>query len=371
MVVNSSIQADRDFLRDVLRRGQVLQELQEKDLPREALAQRLDVSSATCYRYTNWLSDQGMMTDSDDVVALTPLGEAIAVEVATFDDAIKRAIGSDDGEWDPLREVTNLVPGLHALSQRPLDRRDLEERLGVSKTTGYRLTRSLEDRGLVERVTGRYALTPEGSSVLEAVSEFETNVRLAIQLGPVLPVLRDSATSVGLDAFADATVTTIQGYVHSPQNRFLELLDDTETIRGLTVSDIAPFYLGEIQQRIEHGLELEHIMRPEFAAQQLAEYPNRAIEVCDSDNVTVYLHDDLWYSMAIFDDRIGIGVRDPDTSALQAFVDTGSREAREWAEDIYATYRAEATLMPRFDAVSLKETIETGLLTEPDRVEGR
>lgn len=370
MIMRSTPRADRDFLRDVLRRGQVLEELREEDLHREALAKRLDVSSATSYRYTNWLSDQGMLTDSDEEVALTPLGETIAAEVVTFNGAIRRSLESDDGERDILVEVTNLAPGLQALLQRPLDRRDLEERLGVSKTTGYRLTRSLEDRGLVERLTGRYALTPEGSSVLEAVSEFETNVRLAVQLGPVLPVLRDAA-SVGLDAFADATVTTIQGYVHSPQSRFLELLAETETLRGLTVSDIAPFYLGEIQRRIEHGLELEHIMRPEFAAQQLAEYPDRAIEVCDSDNVTVYLHADLWYSLAIFDDRIGIGVRDPDTSALKAFVDTGSREARAWAEDVYVAYRAKATPMPRFDAISLKETIETGLLTEPDRVEGR
>lgn len=371
MGVSSTLRADREFLRDVLNRGPVLEELQDEDLPRQALAQRLDVSSATCYRYTNWLSDHGMVTDAGDVVALTSLGEAIAAEVATFNDAIRRALGSDDGNWDVLVDVTNLAPSLQALSQRALDRRDLEERLGVSKTTGYRLTRSLEDRDLVERVSGTYSLTPEGSSVLDIVSEFETNVRLAVQLGPVLPVLRDSDTAVALDAFAGATVTTIQGYVHSPQNRFLELLADTETLRGLTVSDIAPFYLGEVQQRIEHGLELEHIMRPEFAAQQLAEYPDRAIEVCDSDNVTVYLHGDLWYSLAIFDERIGIGVRDPETSALRAFVDTGSREARAWAEAVYAAYRAEATRLPRFDAISLKETVEAGLLTEADQIEGR
>ena len=181
--MSTTLQADRDFLLDVLRRGPVLQTLQTTDRDREELARRLDISSATCYRYTNWLDERGMLEDADEVVSLTPLGETIAAELTSFDDAIRRYLEVGDGDWEVLAEVTKLAPGLHALSHRSLDRRDLEERIGVSKTTGYRLTRSLEKRGLVERVESAYALTTDGSAILNAVgsSTFSSSCRSSLR----------------------------------------------------------------------------------------------------------------------------------------------------------------------------------------------
>lgn len=346
---------DREFLLDLLGHGPVLLAIRDEPRSRDELERQLEVSTATGYRYASWLDEQGLLTTDEELLELTPLGGAVASAVAAFDEGLADAL--DDPDSDRMVEVTKLVPGLQALANRPLDRRDLEERIGVSKTTGYRMTRSLEDRGLVERSGRPYVLNPAGREVLHAVTTFEETVRLAFRLGPVLAPLRGSAVTVSLDAFADATVTTVKGYVHGPVNRFLALLDGTTTLKGLAVSRIAPFYLGEIQERLAEGMVFEHILRPEFVAQQLAEFPDRAIEVCDSDNVTVYVHDDLWYSLVLFDDRIGIGVSDAEDGTLQAFVDTDSAPAREWAEAVYERYRTEAVRLQRFDPISLQEAL--------------
>jgi predicted transcriptional regulator len=366
MSIHNTLRADRDLLMDLLDHSQLLTELQGEPLAREELERLLDISNATCYRYTNRLSEMGMVAESGAEVALTPLGDTIAAEITTFEETVRQTLQAADEDRDLLVEITRLAPSLQALSRRPLDRRDLEERIDVSKSTSYRITRSLEERGLIEKSDRSYALTPDGMAILDAVSGFEANVRLAIRLGPVLAVLRDTDTTVDLDAFADATVTTIKGYVHSPQNRFLELLEETETLRGVAPNDVAPFYIDDIQQPLVDGLSLDAILRPEFVAQQLAEYPDRAIEVCNSDNVTIYIHDGLWYSLVLFDDRIGIGVRDSDTGTLRAFVDTDSPAARTWAEAVYTSYKTEAVRMQRFDPISLQQAMGDGSLTDTE-----
>lgn len=348
---------DSTILMDVLRHSGVLTALRGKGLPREALERTLDVSSATCYRYTNRLRELDMLEESGDEITLTPLGETIANEVATFERTAAAALQSDV-DREVFVEVMRRSPTLEALSRRPLDRRELEGRLDVSNKTAYRTTRSLEDRQLIEKSGGTYAITPTGTTVLGAVSTFETNVRTAVRLGPVLKALRESDPLVGLEAFADATVTTSHGYTHSPQSRFLELVEETGTLRGLHPPDIVPFYLGDVQQRLADGMEFENILRPEFAAYQLAEFPDRAIETCNRPNVSVLLHDDLWYSLVLFDSRIGIGVPEADAGTVRAFVDTDSPAARKWAETVYASYRAEAALLPRFDPITLERVIE-------------
>lgn len=357
-------EADSDLLMDVLRHSELLTELQDDGLTRTELQRRLDVSRATCYRYTNRLGELDMVSDSGEEITLTPLGETIVDEVTTFETSVTRTLQPGDEDGDLFVEVVRLSPGLQVLSRRPLDRREIEARLDVSTKTGYRITRSLEDRDLIEKSDGTYAITPAGETILEAVSTFEANVRTAVRLGPVLEAIRESGPSVDLGTFADATVTTIHGYTHNPQSRFLELVDETDTFRGVNSPDLLPFYLGDIQQRLVDGMEFENILRPEFVAEQLAEYPDRALEMCNRPNVSVYLHDDLSYTLVLFTDRIGIGVPDPDTWTVRTFVDTGSPAARSWAEAVYESYRDEAVLLPRYDPITFQRAIEEESLGE-------
>lgn len=349
---------ETDLLIDVVGHAAVLTELRGEALSREALERRLDVSTSTCYRYTNQLDELDVIAESGSDIHLTTLGETITEEVMTFKTGVERTLRPGDDSQDVYVELLRLAPGLQALSRRPLDRRELEARLGVSNSTGYRMTRSLEDLALIEKAKGRYEITPRGTAVLEAVSQFEANVQTALRLGPVLGALREADPSVDLDAFADATVTTIHGLTHSPQNRFLNLLGASDTMRGVDTASIAAGYLADVQQHIREGMDIEEILEPEIAADGLAEYTEEAIETCRSNNVSLFLHDDLWYSLAIFDERIGVGVLDTESGVCRSFVDTDSAAARRWACDVYDSYKTQAVHLPKFDPFTLRQVVE-------------
>lgn len=348
---------DSDLLMTVLRHSAMFRELLGESLTREELGRRLDVSRSTCYRYTNRLGELDMVAESGEDVTLTAVGETIATEVVTFEETVTQTLHPADGE-EVFVDILRHSPGLQALSRRPLDRREVEDRLGVSDTTGYRITRSLEDRELIEKTDGRYAITSLGEAILGAVSAFESSVRTATGIGPVLPALRESGPSVGLEAFTGATVTTTDGYTFSPQNRHLELLEETDGVRGFNIESVVPSYLGDVQQLVEDGLEAEIIKQPETAAEMLAEFPHRAMKACNNSNVSVYLHDDITYSLSIFDDRIAIGALDADTGTCHTHVDTDATAARAWAEAVYESYKEDAVHLQRFEPFTLQEVVE-------------
>jgi predicted transcriptional regulator len=355
----TTLSTDPDRLVDVVRRLPMLEALRRGPLRREELERRLDVSSTTCYRYTNWLADGGLVEESSEGFALTRLGEVITEETARFETTVTRALGLAESDRDLLLDVIRYAPGLDALATGPRDRRDLERRLDVSRTTSYRFTRSFEEMGVVEKSGGKYALTPAGESVAMAVSALETTARTAFRLEPVLDAVSGTTPAFDLGAFADATVTTTEsGDAHSPVNRCIKLLQGTGSLRAVDMNSIAPLYLGDLVQLVVEGMETENVQTPEAIANILAEHPDKCIEACERGNVTVYLHDDLPYSLVILDNRIGIGVRDRDARTLRTFVDTDSPGAREWAEAVFESYRANAVEMDGFSPWTFRRAME-------------
>lgn len=89
-------------------------------------------------------------------------------------------------------------------------------------------------------------------------------------------------------------------------------------------------------------------------------YPEKCVEVCVSGNLDIWLHDALPFGLAIFDDRIGVAVADPESGALRSFVDTDDPAAREWAETIFEAFREEAVYLEEFTKRGLREALATG-----------
>lgn len=262
---------------------------------------------------------------------------------------------------DGFLELLRRAPMLEALRDRPLDRRELEARLGISRATSHRFTRWLGDRGLIERIDGEFQLTELGRTVTAAVTGFKTDVATAVHLAPVLEALSGSENPVPLAAFGDAVITTPDsGDPYAPMTRYLSLVGRTTTLRGFDTWAIAPTYMGEIQEHILDGMETELIDPRPIVEDGLDNYPERCVEVCVSGNLTIRLHDSLPFGLAIFDDRVGIAVRDPETGALRAFVDTDSPAAREWAEAVYAGYEAESVHLETFTKKGLREALAAG-----------
>ena len=267
---------------------------------------------------------------------------------------------SADRPTDPdgYIELLRRVPMLEALRDGPLDRRTLEDRLDISRATSHRFTRWLGDRGLIERRDGEFRLTDLGRAVTETTAGFKADVGTAFLLAPAVAASDGTAPPIPIAAFADAVVTTPdRGDPYAPMLHYASLVRETTSLRGFDTWTIAPTYMDEIQERILDGMRTELVDPVSVVEDVMDRYPERCVEVCVSGNLTIRLHESLPFGLALFDDRIGLAVRDPDTGALRAFVETDSPEACEWAEAAYGAYRAESVVLETFTKRGLREAL--------------
>lgn len=134
--------AEPDLFAGLIRRAPVLDSLRDGPMDRKALERGLDVSTATSYRRTGWLAKRGLIEERDGEFALTALGAEVDGQVTDLRDAVTGAPGEVESTPERLAELLGYGPTLAALREGPLDRRTLQERLEVSRSTCHRHTRA-------------------------------------------------------------------------------------------------------------------------------------------------------------------------------------------------------------------------------------
>ena len=244
-------------------------------------------------------------------------------------------------DTERLVELIRRAPVLAALqASGPMDRRDLEAHLDVSKSTVHRLTRSLREHGLVERETGAFVLTPLGRTCAREVASFTATVETAWELAPVLAAADAHDVAFEAAAFADATVTTAApGNPYRPVERFMSLVDATDELRGLDPAIINPLHIDALHERIVGGMTTEVVFPTSVVAELLETNPERAERTFASGNFSILVHDDLPFGLTLCAERVGVGSYDDDTGLLRTYADTDAPAAREWAEAVYDDYR--------------------------------
>lgn len=256
-------------------------------------------------------------------------------------------------------EVVKRAPMLSALREGPMERRTLEQRLGVSKSTAHRNTSALTERGLVERSEGKFELTAFGAAIADVVATFEADVQSTVRLAPLFEVVAGIQPRCPVEAFANATVTsTDSGDPFAPLARFVSLVQDTETVRMFDSYAVAPTYMDEIHGRVLDGLVTDVVERPDVALDVMENYPQKCVELCASEYLSMRIHDGLPFGLVILDSRVGVGIRDPDTGAPRAFVDTDAPAGKQWAETLFDSYWNEATQLEHFHPTALREAID-------------
>ncbi|MFC4542086.1 helix-turn-helix transcriptional regulator [Halosolutus amylolyticus] len=246
-------------------------------------------------------------------------------------------------DTDLLGDIVRHGPVLETLLEEPLDRREIEARLDVSQATSHRYTQWLDEQGFVEKVDGRFELTWRGEVIAEEVLRFETNVRTAHRLTPLLDVICDDHREFVVEPFADATITVAERDTpYSPVERFVSLVDESESFRGFNTTHMAPLVLGEFHRQIFEETDTEIIYLPHTVEKLLESYPERAREAIDRGHLALRTRDELPYGLAIFDECVGIGGYDESTGLMQVIVDTDAPIACEWATRVYASVRADS-----------------------------
>jgi hypothetical protein len=237
---------------------------------------------------------------------------------------------------DRLVDYARHAPLLEALFvEGPLDRRDLEAVLDVSRATSHRFTRWLDEEGLARRVDGRFELTGKGQVVAEELLRVERNLVAADALAPLLDVVCEDHQELVVDPFVDATLTeATPADPYAPVGRLLALLRDSETFRGFNATHVVPPSLDP-DGTLFADVDAELVVTP-AVARTLGERDGAG------DRFVLRTREALPYGLAIFDDRVAIGGYDDETGTLRVLADTDSALARGWAERVWRLFREDS-----------------------------
>jgi predicted transcriptional regulator len=280
--------------------------------------------------------------------------ESLFEELVQQSLALRRDTAAEDGDAERLdtgrlldvvkhRELLELLVG------GPLDRRDIQERLGVSRATSHRFTRWLEENRLAARTDGVWALTGRGEVVAEETLRFERKLRAAERLEPLLECICPDHQDFVIEPFADAVVTTATPQdPYRPALRFLSLLEESRCLRGFNTTHMVPPGLRTFDDRLFDDSEAEVIYLPGVVEHLLETHPERVAEAVARGDLTLRTREALPYGLAIFDDRVGVGGYDEETGAMRVFVDTDAGIAREWARRVFEAYRNDSEPLDRF-----------------------
>ncbi|HET7324109.1 MAG TPA: MarR family transcriptional regulator [Halococcus sp.] len=259
------------------------------------------------------------------------------------DELVQRMSADERLATDRLIEFIRYRPVLEALFPNPLDRGDLERQLNISRATSHRFTKRLIELDLIEKIDGTFSLTGYGEAVSDETLRYETNVRAARRLAPLLDVICEFHREFVVGSVADATVTTADPEdPYRPVNRFVALARESDTFRGFNTTQMVPLSMEGFHRELFEKTDTEVIYLPDAARTLLETYPERAAEAIARGHLALRSRDALPYGLAIFDEQVGIGGYDEETGTLRVFVDTDAAITREWAEGVYELYRRDS-----------------------------
>ncbi|WP_254763109.1 helix-turn-helix transcriptional regulator [Natrinema marinum] len=246
---------------------------------------------------------------------------------------------------DDLLELVRRREVFDVLADEPLEKPELAAALEVSPATTHRILTSFRKKDWITRTDNGYALTPVGERMGTTVDAYQSAVTETRRLAPLYELLSGTTLPVPADVdwFADATVTAVGPHdPYRPLNRFIDLLGETDSLRGCDTTSVAPTYVDDVHERILEGMSVEIVFEPPVIDRLATAYDDRTAEAFERENLRLWARDDLPFGLALFDDRVGVGGYDPDVGILSVFVDTDDPDAYAWGERVFEAYRDEA-----------------------------
>jgi predicted transcriptional regulator len=246
-----------------------------------------------------------------------------------------------DGEnHDRATACLRRAPVLRACREGPQSRRDLESETGASRTTAYRATNELEERGLLERENGGYRTTATGEATSRAVDRYLSTVETIDRLEPLFeridhPELLDHA-----HLLADAELTVAdEENMYRANDRAVELFAQSETIRASMTGSGSRLCIEESTAAVAEGeMDVEMCFTPEAlpTSDHLDADIDRLFERLD-----IYVVEGLPFAFVLHDE-VATVVAHNEVGVPIVVAETDDPAAYRWLEARYAEYRTRA-----------------------------
>jgi len=199
-----------------------------------------------------------------------------------------------------------------------------------------------DDRIWIRKDGHAYVATRLGEAVASGMTDLIERVETERGLRAVWHWLPDAISELPFETWSELTMTVAEPDTpYCPVRRFESLLQNTTALRFLCPEvALMDLCFDVVHLRVEDGVEMTLIDRPECHAYFLSTYPDRSSEMIQRDNFTILEHDDLPpYGIGLLDDSVVISCYEQGNGTVHAIIDTEAPAIREWAESTYESYR--------------------------------
>lgn len=246
-------------------------------------------------------------------------------------------------DHEELGKICRHLPVLEAVEDydEPPRQRDVREELGQSKATTHRKVSWLEENGLLQTQDRGYRLTDYGEYVLGELSKCGDRLERASELSEFLELV-DAGLPV--DDLGDTRVTrATEENPFLPEIRLAEVVEGTEDCRVAT-NAVAPRAFAVGRNRVRDGeMELRIVLDSSTVeSMEIPEWYGEGFrDDLDSGNLRLWIHPDVPYRIGVIDDVFVAG-SDDENGVPEAFLESESSDAVEWANRRFREFKDEA-----------------------------
>ncbi|WP_336036697.1 helix-turn-helix transcriptional regulator [Halobacterium yunchengense] len=253
-------------------------------------------------------------------------------------------MGEDSDAVDVLVFALERRRALDALADGGGTRGDVEDALGVSRSTAHRVVTELASLDLAVRRDGRYELTSFGRVVAHEASRAARTVAVADRLAPLLETFEHASERIELQHFDDASVTTPEpGDPYRPMRRLLDLVEDAARVVEFAPTMPEPAYLRALYDCAQSGLDADVLYPPEVVDRLEREHEGALVRALNDGALALRVADVPAFRLVVADDRVYLGGYNEDASGLRVVADTDAADAVEWARACFRRHWRAAT----------------------------
>lgn len=252
----------------------------------------------------------------------------------------------EEGEEDVAEAVLRRRRVLEACTERELDRRELVEQTGLSRTTAYRATVELQERGWLAQTTDGYRTTDRGGALVGAADAFLASVDAIERLEPLFAAVPSPELRANAHLLGAPRVTTVDASnPYRVVDRALERLETAEYARGVSSSINDAEALEQATAMIDDVERLEWIFAESALEAHETVTDEAFFDAIDRPHVDlgVVPNDAIPFSYTVDDDDVTITGHDANTGLPTVLVESDAPAARAWLETRFEAISAAAT----------------------------
>jgi len=251
-----------------------------------------------------------------------------------------------EGEGVVAEAVLRRRRVLEACTERALDRRQLVEQTGLSRTTAYRATVELQKRGWLAQTTEGYRTTDRGVALAGAADAFLASVDAIERLEPLFDAISAAELRANAHLLGDPRVTTVDASnPYRVVDRALERFEAVDHARGVSSSINDAEALEQATAMIEEVERIEWIFAESALEAHETVTDEAFFDAIDQPHVElgVVPSDAIPFSFTVDDDDVSITGHDANTGLPTVLVESDALAARAWLESRFEAISTAAT----------------------------